>query len=489
MGEAAGILSRGNRRTEAARGDSPMSVPMKLVPPRIKPPLDDDFRPGALANRAYLESVRESGKAVPLVIGVERGGGLISVFRTEVLDPEAEGADQNLPYVERLVKTLLWAWGGWKVYIGGPRQVGEYIREAYSPGGIRAFDEEFMGGVYEEPFTVDVTEPQYVPKQREQAVAIGRHLDGCRIGFDAGASDRKVSAVVEGESVWEEEVVWNPKEQTDPSYHYHQIMSALHAAASHMPRVDAIGVSSAGIYIDNRVMVASLFRGIPQERFDAEIKDLFLRVRRAWDGIPLEVANDGDVTALAASMNLDVNGVLGIALGSSEAGGYLTPDGNITGWLNELAFVPVDFSPQAPIDEWSGDHGCGVQYFSQEAVIRLAPKVGIKLDPDQTPAEKLAAVQERHQQGHEGTQRIFETIGVYMGYGIAYYADFYDIEHVLILGRVTSGDGGPIILAKAKEVLNAEFPELADRLQLHLPDETARRVGQAVAAASLPAIK
>ena len=466
-----------------------MSTDLNLIAPKIAPALDKDFRPGVLANHAFLKAARESGKAVPLVIGLERGGGLISVYRTEVLDPEADGAEQNLPYVERLVKTLLWARGGWKVYVGGPEPVGEYIRTAYSPGGIRAFDEEFMGGVYEHKFAVETMAADGVPEAREQAVAIGLHLDGCRIGFDAGASDRKVSAVIDGESVWEEEVIWHPKEQSDPNYHYQGIMSALKAAESHMPRVDAIGVSSAGIYIDNRVMVASLFRGIPQDRYDAEVKGLFLRIRKEWGDIPLEVANDGDVTALAASMNLEVNGVLGIALGSSEAGGYLTPEGNITGWLNELAFVPVDFSPRAPVDEWSGDRGCGVQYFSQEAAIRLAPKAGIDLNPDQTPAEKLASVQELHEAGDERAQRIFQTIGVYMGYGIAYYADFYDIEHVLILGRVTSGGGGPVIREGAKNVLDEEFPELAARLELHLPDEMARRVGQAVAAASLPAIE
>jgi predicted NBD/HSP70 family sugar kinase len=260
-------------------------------------------------------------------------------------------------------------------------------------------------------------------------------------------------------------------------------------AAAHMPRVDAIGVSSAGIYIDNRVRVASLFRGIPKDRFEAEIAPLFIRIGKEW-GVPLEVANDGDVTALAGSMNLNTNGVLGIALGSSEAGGYVTPEGNITGWLNELAFVPIDFSPHAPVDEWSGDRGCGVQYFSQEAVIRLAPKAGIEIDPSlATPAEKLKVVQELHAKGDERARLIFETIGVYMGYGVAYYADFYDINQLLILGRVTSGEGGPIILNGAQEVLKTEFPELAAKVKMDLPDEMARRVGQAVAAASLPEVR
>jgi len=93
-----------------------------------------------------------------------------------------------------------------------------------------------------------------------------------------------------------------------------------------------------------------------------------------------------------------------------------------------------------------------------------------------------------HASGDERARLIFETIGVYMGYGIAYYADLYDVNYVLILGRVTSGEGGHIILDRAQEVLRAEFPELAAKIKLALPDEMARRVGQAVAAASLPAI-
>jgi hypothetical protein len=79
-------------------------------------------------------------------------------------------------------------------------------------------------------------------------------------------------------------------------------------------------------------------------------------------------------------------------------------------------------------------------------------------------------------------------MGVYLGYAIAHYADCYDFRHVLVLGRVTSGPGGAILLQWAQRVLEAEFPELRPRLTLHLPDELGRRVGQAVAAASLPAL-
>ena len=457
--------------------------------PAVFPPLDQDFRPIVLANHAFLESVRASGRAVPLVIGLERGDGSVSTYETVVSNDPASVA-ASLAYAERLVKMLLWQRGGWKVIVGGPSEIGEHIKKAYSPSGERAFDAEFMGGVYEKPFTVEVTDASSVPPTKEKAAPLGRHLDGCRIGFDLGASDRKVAAVIDGEPVFSEEVVWDPRPQSDPRYHYNEIMSALRKAASHMPRVDAIGGSSAGVYINNRVMVASLFRGVPRDVFDSQVKDIFLKMKQEWGGIPFEVVNDGEVTALAGAMSLGDNAVLGIALGSSEAGGYVTPEGNITGWLDELAFAPVDVNPNAPVDEWSGDRGCGVQYLSQQAVVRLAHPAGITLEDALSPAQKLEAVQKMLAAGDDRARSIFETIGVYLGYAIAHYADFYKMRHVLILGRVTSGEGGSILVEKAREVLKKEFPALFDRIVLHLPeDESSRRVGQAVAAASLPAIE
>jgi len=460
-----------------------------LVKPRIRLPLDEDFRPPMLHNHWFLDAVRKSGKEEPLGIAIERNDGLTSVFETVVSTQGYDTARANLPYVSLLAKTLLWQWGGWKIVVGGPKTIGNHIKDEYSQGGKRAFDADFMGGVYEKPFTVEVVAFDDIPEPKEKRLSFAGHLDGCRIGFDAGASDRKVAAVTDGKVVFSEEVVWNPKIHSDPQYHFDEIMSALRSAASHMPRVDAIGISAAGIYINNRVRVASLFRGVPRELFEKRVKNLFLDIKKEWGDIPLEVVHDGDVAALAGAMALNDTKVLGIALGSSEGVGYIDGDGNITGWLNELAFVPVDLNPMAPVDEWSGDRGCGVQYLSQEAVVRLASKAGIVLEEKQTPAEKLKCVQKLMSDGDEGARKIFETIGCYMGYSIAYYADFYDIKHVLILGRVTSGEGGNIILKKAEEVLKLEFPDLATRMKIQLPDESYRRVGQAVAAASLPALK
>jgi predicted NBD/HSP70 family sugar kinase len=312
-------------------------------------------------------------------------------------------------------------------------------------------------------------------------------LDGCRIGFDLGASDRKVSAVVDGEAVYTEEVVWDPRNATDPQYHFDELMAAFNSAAKHMLRIDAIGGSAAGVYIDNKPRVAILYRGIPKELFDTKTVNLFFDLQKAMGDVPFEVVNDGEVTALAGAMSLEDKPVLGLAFGSSEAAGYVTPKGEITSWLNELAFAPVDYHPKAAACEWSGDTGVGALYFSQQAVFKLAPKAGIDIDPNLGLAEKLKVVQKHLEEGHEGARQIWDAIGIYLGYTLAHYADFYEMKHVLILGRVTSGIGGEIILTKAKEVLAKEFPGLTN-ISVTLPDEKARRVGQAVAAASLPTI-
>ena len=457
------------------------------ITPKFIPPLNPDFHPAALFNRAYRIEIERTGQSQPLVLGVERSDGTCSRFETRVFTDIHPWSTYNNFYIERIVKFLLWQRGGFKVYVGGPHATGEHIRNLYSPTGIRKFDYHFMGGqVYERTFEVILCTPAEVPPSQETGKQLGRHLEGCRIGFDLGASDRKVSAVVDGEVVYSEEVVWEPRKQTDPEYHYREVMDSLETAASKLPRVDSIGGSSAGIYIDNRPMVASLYRGIPKVRF-GEIKNLFLRIRDEM-GVPLEIINDGDVTALAGSMSLEDNGILGIAMGSSEATGYVDLEGNVMGWLNELAFAPVDYSPTAPLDEWSGDKGCGALYFSQQCVFRLAPQAGIEIPEDVTDAEKLKFVQEKLENGHAGARQIWESMGIFLGYTLAHYADFYDIKHVLILGRCTSGIGGDLLLDGAEKVLRSEFPELAERIHVQLPDEKSRRVGQSIAAASLPVI-
>jgi len=458
----------------------------EAVKPRIIPPLDKNFQPAISVNRAFRQEVERIG--VPVILGLERNDGQISRFETLIFPESHPKFISNLSYVERLVKFLLWQRGGYKLYVGGPKSIGESLQKIYSAQGKQTFDYDFMGRqVYEKPFTIIACDASQVPQTHETGERLGRHLEGNRIGFDLGASDRKVSAVVDGKMIYSEEVIWEPRKHSDPEYHYSEIAKAIRTAAGKMPHVDAIGGSSAGIYIDNRPMVASLFRAVPAERY-GEIRNLFLRIRDEMQ-VPLEVINDGDVTALAGSMSIEDNGVLGIALGSSEAVGYVDRNGQIMGWLNELAFAPVDYNAHAPIEEWSGDIGCGASYFSQQCVFRLAPAAGIQIPTDITDADKLKFVQEKLEAGYEGAVQIWRSMGIYLGYALAHYADFYDIKHVLILGRCTSGRGGEIILNQARAVLKSEFPDLVNQFKIHLPDEKIRRVGQSVAAASLPIIE
>ena len=456
-------------------------------PPAIVLPLDPYFRPPALFHRDFQAEAEAVGE--PLVIGLEGENGRFSRYETRVFPARHRRAAENLFSIERLVKFLLWQRGGYRLYVGGPEAVGTALRRIYAPDGERSFDHLFLSQrVYERPFEVVVCRPEDVPAANEQGRNLGGHLEGYRIGFDLGASDRKVSAVADGQVVYSEEVIWEPRKHADPQYHYHEILAALRTAAAHLPRVDAIGGSAAGIYMHNQPRVASLFRAVPPERFD-EVKRLFQRLQAAMGGVPFVVINDGDVTALAGALSLGDSGILGLALGSSEAAGFVDARGHITGWLNELSFAPVDYSPYAPREGWSGDRGCGASYLSQQAVFRLAPLAGITLPPNLTDAEKLAFVQAKLEADHPGAAKIWQTMGVYLGYTLAHYASFYEMRHVLILGRCTSGHGGNLLLEGARRVLKREFPALAARLKLHLPDETTRRVGQAIAAASLPLLR
>lgn len=446
------------------------------------PVLDKTFIPVLKFNRAFL-----AGAKKPLSVAVERADGQMATVHTKIYGtPEMEKAD--FYYINRLVKTLLWMKGGFKVYVAGDEKIYAYLKKAFSKGGEQDFDFGYFSDIFEREFEVVFVDS--VPEAKDAPKKVGGHTDGCRIGFDAGGSDRKVSAVINGESVYSEEVVWFPKTNSDPDYHYDGIVSALKAAAAHMPRVDAVGVSSAGVYINDRTMNASLFLKVPRDLFEQKVKDIYIRaITDTFGDVPYAVYNDGDVTALAGAISLDDNNVLGIAMGTSEAGGFVDKNGCITGWLNELAFVPVDCQPDAMQDEWSLDIGCGVKYFSQDAVIKLAPAAGISLDENLSPAEKLKKVQLLMADGDKRAENIYLTIGTYLGHTLAYYHELYDCRHVLLLGRVMSGKGGDIILAEAKRVISDEYPEFEGKIIPSLPDEKFRRVGQSAAAASLPEIR
>jgi predicted NBD/HSP70 family sugar kinase len=467
-----------------------------LPPPTVAPALDPLFRPAALATRAFRQRAETSGHGRKVRFALEQQSGSVSQFEL-AMPPDGGGqqsqanpdpaAVDSFRMLERHIKLALWTHGGFRIHLDAPPPLIEALRARFRETPTGRFDSCIVGeSTYGHP--IEIVDTQELPATRARTATLGGHLEGCRIGFDLGGSDRKVAAVIDGQVVFSEETEWDPYHQPDPQYHWDGIMDSLRRAAAHLPRVDAIGGSAAGVYVDNQVKFASLFRGVPHDLFERRVKNLFLDLRHAWNDVPFEVANDGDVTALLGSMSLGDGAVLGVALGTSTAGGYVGNDGNITTWLNEIAFAPVDYRPDAPRDEWSGDYGCCVQYLSQQAVGRLIAPAGIKLPPALSLPAQLKEVQALMRAGDPRARNIYQTIGAYLGYAVAHFASVYDFRHVLVLGRVTSGPGGDIMLSTARDVLRADFPDLAHLIGFHVPGEKEKRHGQAIAAASLPTL-
>jgi predicted NBD/HSP70 family sugar kinase len=459
-----------------------------LTAPLVAPPLDGSFRPAVLSRRAIEKAARGFG-GVPVHLAVEQPNGSVYGRETVVFADGHPDALASYTSCERLLKFLIWSCGGNRIWVDGPPALVAFLRHHYEADPAGIFDARLLGReIYGAGFEIVAAPVADFPTARERSVLLGRHLDGCRIGFDLGASDRKAAAVIDGEVVFSEEVAWDPANHADPSWHLDQINDSLQRAAAHLPRVDAIGGSAAGVYVDSEVRVASLFRSVPRDLFEARVRGLFGELREAWGGIPFVVANDGDVTALAGAMLTGVGGLLGVALGSSEAAGYVGPDGGLTPRLNELAFAPIDVAPDAPIDEWSGDRGCGVQYLSQQATARLLGPTGIEVEPGMSLPERLVHLQDLMARDDARATQVYRTVGTYLGYALLEYREFYEFEHLLLLGRVMTGQGGELLAARAREVLVAEDPATAESITFHAVPEREKRHGQAVAAASLPAL-
>lgn len=440
--------------------------------------LDKGFFPMYLYKKEFEEGFSRYGSK-PFFLALERAEGRVELVRAPL---RAERDEENLAYAERIVKTMLWSFGGYKFYIGGDDEICAKLSRIYAPGGARAFDAEFMSGVYKKPLTfVAVADESAVPKDKGNYTRITPRAEGRRIGFDAGGSDRKVTACLNGKPVYEKEDIWFPKLNSDPAYHKAGIRDSIDKALKALGgRVDAIGVSTAGIVVDGEVRVASLFRKVPAELFEKEIAPVYLDLGRDY-GCPVTVANDGDVAALAGAFSEGCGRLAGIAMGTSLAGGYIDKDTAIRGYLNEWAFIPVDASASAPSDEWSGDRGTGVDYHSQDGAIRLALKAGIPLEGGASPAEKLKIIQALADSGDPRAEAVFADMGVSFGFTALWLGEFYAIEKVLFLGRVASGKGGEILFREANKTLS----EYGSSIQIILPDENSRRLGQSFTAAQL----
>ena len=452
-------------------------------------PLNHSYIPAIQWIETYQTDCKRSHSAQEdVTIGILRDDDPVARSVLQVFPPDLQ-FDRSCKYIERHIKSLLWIHGGNRILLHAPAPFVERLQTYYSQSPTGAFDSTLIGEkIYGSPITIASGSEESIPHPAASSQPVGRNLDGCRIGFDLGGSDRKCAALIDGDVVFSEEIPWDPYFQKDPQYHFEGIMDSLQRAAKHLPRVDAIGGSAAGVYVNNEVRVASLFRGVEPSDFEKSVKNIFQRIQAVWDNVPFVVINDGEVTALAGAMSLQASALLGISMGTSTAAGYVTPEGHLTDWLNELAFVPIDYSDQAPIDEWSGDIGCAVQYFSQQGVARLAREAGMDFPADMPLPEQLIAVQNRMATGDTVAESIYAAIGTAFGHTLAHWSRFYALEHILILGRVTSGRGGEQILSQARQCLDTHYTEIAQDIQLHIPDEKMKRHGQAVAAASLPSL-
>jgi len=221
--------------------------------------------------------------------------------------------------------------------------------------------------------------------------------------------------------------------------------------------------------------------------------------------VPLKVINDGEVTALAAVAKIKHGNVMGISMGSSEGAGYANKDGNLLGWISELCYVKLDLNPKAPTDPWSkGAHrGLSHLYLGQRGTTKLAAKGGVDVPENyKFPHPDMCTIKHEHHaqclklvqkamtdpEKEPEVRKIYETVGVYLGYALAQYCEFYEIDHVMILGRVSKGAGGDIVLDTAKKVLQEEFPDNA-KIEFHTADDHFKGVGQCIAAAALPPLK
>jgi predicted NBD/HSP70 family sugar kinase len=457
-----------------------------LPKPAITPSLDPLFRPAPIAWRNYQARARQSGHPLRVRFAIEQRDGAVSRFAADLLPDSDALAASNFRMLERFIKLTVWTRGGNLIHLEAPAAMVAELQRYFQEDPCGRFDSRIVGeSVYGHP--IEVVHATELPAERFSSASLGGHLEGCRIGFDLGGSDRKVAAVIDGRVVFSEETAWDPYHQTDPQYHWDGIMDSLRHAAQHLPRVDAIGGSAAGVYLNNTVRFSSLFRGIEGDLFEKRVRNIFLDIKHAWHDVPFEVTNDGVVTALCASMSYGTgSGVLGIALGTSTAGGYVARGSQITPWLDEIAFAPIDYRSDAPIDEWSGDNGCLVQYLSQQAVGRLLGPANVQVPASMSLPKRLEHLQALMRVSDPRAPDVYQTIGTYLGYTIAHLSNAYTFDRVLVLGRVTSGPGGSILVDTARDVLRTEFPDLAG-IVLSMPDEKDRRLGQAVAAASLPA--
>eukprot|EP00931_Biecheleriopsis_adriatica_P051334 TRINITY_DN2975_c0_g2_i1.p1 TRINITY_DN2975_c0_g2~~TRINITY_DN2975_c0_g2_i1.p1 ORF type:complete len:497 (+),score=118.54 TRINITY_DN2975_c0_g2_i1:69-1559(+) len=477
-----------------------------LVRPAVPAPLDPNFSPLILAKQNYLKHVKGTGYflewALPRSDGCAR-------YKLPVFEENHADVEASIYLAGILIQEMIWQRSASSLLLSGPAKIVNALKKAYSVGGEYEFEVNSMPNVCGTPdkaFEVKIVAASELPEHKDTPQVCGKDADGCRLAFDLGKSDIKTVAVKDNEVVYSKETEWDVT-NPDPQYHYDAIVAALKLAKAALPQVDAIGGSATGTVSGlNEATWCDIFPNVPPAVYKEKVVDIFIRIAKEIAGdVPLKVINDGEVTALAAVQKIGKGNVLGISMGSSEGGGYANGDGNLMGWINEMCYIKLDMNPEAPTDPWTkGAHrGISHMYLGQRGATKLAAKAGVKVPenyvyphPDmctikhEDHAQCLKLIQKAmaNPQEEPSTKDLYVTVGVYLGYALAQYSEFYAIDHVMILGRVSKGKGGDIMLDTARKVLEAEFPQYA-KIQFHTADDHFKAVGQCIAAAALPPLK
>jgi len=488
----------------------PAAMKHLLTRPKIPAPLDPNFAPVVLGKRNYLAAAclckDKLDWALPRADGCAR-------YTLPVFPDGTDDAEASVYLAGVLIQEMIWRCSASELQLSGPPGICAKLKAAFSVGGDYEFEVTSMPNVCGTPGSVFQTKivasPADMPAAKDTPQVCGKEANGNRLAFDLGKSDIKTVAVKDGVVLDSAETEWDVT-NPDPQYHFDAIVAAMrktikNAEAKGFGKIQAVGGSATGtVSGDNGATWCDIFPNVPPDVYKEKVVDIFKRIAKEVAGdVPLKVINDGEVTALAAVQKLGGKGnVLGISMGSSEGGGYANADGNLMGWINELCYIRLDLNPEAPIDPWTKGAHTGIShlYLGQRGATKLAAKAGVDVPENLVyPHPDMCTIRhENHAQclkmiqagmkdpaKQETVKQLYETVGVYLGYGLAQYCEFYPIEHIMILGRVSKGDGGDIMMATAKKVLEAEFPYLPN-IQFHTADDHFKAVGQCIAAAALP---
>jgi predicted NBD/HSP70 family sugar kinase len=483
------------------------TVPEYLqVRPSVEAPLDKGFAPLILAKRKYLADVKDC--ADKLEWALVRADGCAR-YSLGVFPADDERVDVSIYLAGVLIQEMIWQRSATELKLMGPAKICQALQSDFSKEGKYRFEVTTMPkvcGSNKDFIVTVVTDAAELPDNADLPQPCSKEANGCRLAFDLGKSDIKTVAVQDNEVKYSMETKWDVT-NPDPDYHFNKIKDALELAKKELPRVDAIGGSATGtISPENDATWCDIFPNVPPEVYREKVVGIFKRLTAELAGnVPLKVINDGEVTALAAVKQIGGGNVLGISMGSSEGAGYANSDGNLTGWINELCYVRLDMNPEAPTDPWTaGAHrGISHMYLGQRGATKLAVDAGVVLEDNlkyphndmcninhENHATCLEAIQKAMKDPEKEPQvrKIYETMGVYLGYALAQYSEFYKIDHLMILGRVSKGEGGKIMLDTARTVLETDFKEYQG-IQFHTADEHFKAVGQCIAAAALPHVE